>query len=176
MAWQDVETDVGSKLGRCSYSVHLKHGGARVSVPQSIAIELGWGPNTKFKLQVGAGEQDGSLRLVADPAGKIGCKPPPKGQGLLIRLGRWPGLAPRDVDKVSVDHEAQRSGAGALVVTLPKHATVNTPMPRTSSPTIAPPQRPAGNGGRTVDVTHRFFDDPKKPQLAPTSGTRTGGR
>lgn len=150
MAWQEVETDIGNKVGRCSYSVHLKHGGARVSLPEVVASELGWTVKTRFKLQVGAGELEGALRLVADAKGKISGKSAPKGGGLTIRLGRWPSLAPRDVDKVSVDHEMQKD-AGALVVRLPAHALAIAPAARI----------PALIGVAKTDVSHKFFDDPK---------------
>lgn len=154
MAWQEVETDVGEKVGRCSYSVHLKHGGARVSLPDTVATELGWSVKTKFKLQVGAGELDGSLRVVADPKGKISGKAPPnKGQSLTIRLGRWKSLAPRDVDKVYVEHDADKAN-GALVIRLPTHALAVAPAPRPN---------PNANGAAKTDVTSKFFDDPKKP-------------
>lgn len=157
MAWQEVETDIGAKIGRCSYSVHLKHGGARVSLPEVVAKELGWTAKTRFKLQVGAGESEGALRVVADAKGKISGKSAPKGGGLTIRLGRWPSLAPRDVDKVSVEHEVQRE-ASALVVRLPTHAQAVAPAPRTM---VAPTIPPQANG--KVDVSSKFFNDPKPP-------------
>lgn len=155
MAWQEVETDVGEKIGRCGYSVHLKHGGARVSVPPSVAGELGWTSKTRFKLQVGAGESEGALRLVADAKGKIAGKAPPKqGGGLTIRLGRWPSLAPRDVDRITVEHEVQKE-ACALVIRLPTHALAVAPAPRSSASALV------ANG--KTDVSSKFFNDPKPP-------------
>lgn len=164
MAWQEVETDVGEKVGRCSYSVHLKHGGARVSLPPAVADLMKWTAKTRFKLQVGAGESEGQLRLVATADGKIAGKSPPKGKGLLVRLGRWKSLAPRDVDKVFVEHDADPA-TGALIVHLPPHALMAAPAPR--APVVPPKAAPAG-AART-DVTSKFFDDPKKTNGRPVS-------
>lgn len=176
MAWQEVETDVGSKVGRCTWSVHLKHGGARVSVPESVTAELGWNKATKFKLQVGAGETDGSLRIVADSLGKIIGKAPPKGKGLLIRLGRWPALAPRDVDKIAVEHETQTLHS-ALVIRLPRHAQAVAPAPRPAVSITGGAQPGRDANGVPIppkrDVSDKFFNDPKRP-VAMASGVRGG--
>jgi len=173
MAWVETETDVGSKFGRCTWSVHLKHGGARVSVPEAVVAELGWSKATKLKLQVGGGDTEGSLRIVADTLGKIICKAPPKGKGLLIRLGRWPSLAPRDVDKVSVEHEVQKDH-GALVIRLPVHAQAVAPAPRTtpaSSVMGGGPTAATQPPGTKTSVNDKFFNDPKRP-VAMASGVR----
>jgi hypothetical protein len=173
MAWQEVTTDVGAKVGLTKYSVALKHGGARISVPAAIIKALGWKNGATFKLMVGGGELSGKLRLEPAKDGKIvGRQPPNGGEGLIIRLGRWKGLAPRDVDVVSVEAEVEGS---ALVVTLPQHARNEAPPPRptTSATTISSPPS-AGAAPAKRDVSAQFFNDPK-PQPAMASGVR-GGR
>lgn len=172
MAWQEVQTDVGAKVGRVKYSVALKHGGARISVPKAVADELGWKKTTTFRLLVGGGETDGKLRLEPFDKGRIVAKAPPSGEGLIIRLGRWPALAPRDVDAVAVEHEVDK---GALMVSLPDHARMVQPAARPATP--ASGGRDA-NGVPTAarrDVSHQFFNDPKKPPSM-ASGTRGDGR
>lgn len=132
MAWQEVETDIGDKApGRVKYSVKDRTGPS-ISVPPGILAELRWTAETRFKLQVGAGERDGMLRLVADAKGKIKGKVALKSMGMLIRLGRWPSLAPREVDKLSVDHEVEVNPTigNALIVTLPRHALAVAPKAR----------------------------------------------
>lgn len=164
MAWQEVETDVGSKAGATKYSVAMKHGGARVSIPAGVREKLGWTEKTTLKLMVGGGEMTGKLRLEPSPAGKIlGRKPPMGGGGLIIRLGRWPSLVNRDVDAVAVDAEFDGS---ALVVALPVHAQAIQPAPRPAIATAAtsPP-------GAKVSVNDKFFNDPRQP-VAMTSGVR----
>lgn len=191
MAWQEVTTDV-VKIGRVKYSVAFKHGGARVTVPQEIVDRLKWSGATKFKLFVGAGELDGKLRIVASDIGTIGGRPPPHGRdakpapkgaarkppplqetgGLIIRLGRWPGLAERDVEKIAVDVTVEVE-ASALTITLPVHAQMKAPAPRTQT-TAAPPVA-AATPGVKVDVTSKFFNDPPASKVGMVSGTR-GGR
>lgn len=139
MAWQEVETDVGAKIGRVKYSVALKHGGARISVPKHVLTELGWTKATCFRLMVGAGESDGKLKLEPMTKGRIVSKAPPSGEGLIIRLGRWTGLAPRDVEAIAVAHEII---GNALVVSLPRHARNE-----------APPAKPTSGSAPTRDVT-----------------------
>ena len=173
MAWQEVTTDVGAKVGLTKYSVALKHGGARISVPAAIVEKLKWSEKTTFKLLVGGGEMSGMLRLEPAKDGKIvGRKPPLGGGGLIVRLGRWPGLAPRNVDAVSVDSAVE---GAALIVTLPQHARNEAPPPRptaTATTISSPPS--AGQTAGKRDVSAQFFDDPKRPvQMA--SGVR-GGR
>jgi hypothetical protein len=63
MAWQEVDTDVGPKVGRVKYSVALKHGGARISVPKHIVEQLGWKKTATFRLLVGGGDMEGKLRI-----------------------------------------------------------------------------------------------------------------
>lgn len=172
MAWQEVTTDVGAKVGLTKYSVALKHGGARISVPAAIIKALGWKNGATFKLMVGGGELSGKLRLEPAKDGKIvGRQPPNGGEGLIIRLGRWQGLAPRDVDAVSVESEADGS---ALVVTLPQHARNEAPPPRPTATATTISSPPASPTAAKRDVSAQFFDDPKRPvQMA--SGVR-GGR
>lgn len=175
MAWQEVTTDVGAKVGLTKYSVAMKHGGARVSVPAAIVEQLKWSEKATFKLMVGGGEMSGMLRIEPDPKGKIvGRKPPLGGGGLIIRLGRWPGLAPRNVDAVSVESEVDGS---ALIVTLPQHARNEAPPPRpVATATIIPTTPPAaGPSAAKRDVTAQFFNDPKKPPVM-AAGTRSNGR
>lgn len=173
MTWQEVTTDVGAKIGLTKYSVALKHGGARVSVPAAVVDKLGWSESTTFKLLVGSGEASGKLRLQPTKDGKIvGRKPPLGGGGLIIRLGRWPDLAPRDVEAVSVEIEVD---GDALVITLPQHARNEAPSARPAPSSTLIPVMPAGAAAAKRDVTSKFFDDPKKPP-AMASGTRTTGR
>jgi hypothetical protein len=71
MAWQEVETDVGPKVGRVKYSVALKHGGARISVPKHIVEQLGWKKTATFRLLVGGGDMEGKLRIEPADKGRI---------------------------------------------------------------------------------------------------------
>lgn len=172
MAWQEVTTDVSAKVGLTKYSVALKHGGARISVPAAIVKSLGWKDGATFKLMVGGGEQSGKLRLEPAKDGKIaGRQPPNGGEGLIIRLGRWQGLAPRDVDAVTVESEVDGS---ALVVTLPQHARNEAPPARPPAGVTVMPASPGVPTAAKRDVTNQFFNDPKRPVQA-ASGVR-GGR
>jgi hypothetical protein len=171
MAWQEVQTDVGPKVGRVRYSVAHKHGGARISVPKHVVQELGWKTTTTFRLLVGGGDLAGKLRI--EPAdkgritGKTGGGPGAKSDTTIIRLGRWEKLAPRDVKGVAVEHEVDKQ---ALVIILPRHAQMATPEPRPQ----AAPAKPTPPTAAKRDVTSQFFNDPKKP-VGMQSGTR-GGR
>lgn len=166
MAWLEVQTDIGNVgIGRVKYSVSLKHGGARISLPRSVVEQLKWTNKMHFKLLVGEGDVAGKLRLDASAEGRITGRIAPSGGGMLIRLGRWPKLTPRDVDTVSVDHEVAN---GSLIVTLPTHALAVAPAPRVAPPTV---DRPTSK----VDVTSKFFDDPKADKTGMRSGVR-GGR
>lgn len=190
MAWQDVEVDLGgSRRGRVQWSVTAKQGGARITVPNTILEALGWTQHTTLKLQAGTGDASGSIRLVADSKGPIrATKPYANAKSLQYRLGIWQGM-PRDQEQVAIRHEVLD---GALVLHLPAVAHAATqktagmpaapaelaprPQPATTARPASimsgpPPERPAA---RKVDVTSRFFDDPKRPvQMA--SGVR-GGR
>lgn len=146
MAWQEVETDIGDTVGRCKYSVSQKHGGARISVPKALVETLLWKPDTRFKLLVGGGDADGKLRLSPNPSGRITGRLAIKGGGLLIRLGRFPQLAPRDVDAVVVEYEVDGS---SLNITLPTHARAVAPAPRQAT-------AHQGGIGRT-DVTSKVL-------------------
>lgn len=169
MAWQEVTTDVGTKVGLTKYSVALKHGGARISVPAAIVAQLQWTESTGFKLMVGGGELSGMLRLEPDPKGKIvGRKPPLGGGGLIIRLGRWQGLAPRDVEAVTVESRVEGS---ALIVTLPQHARNEAPPIKPPAGVTVMPKETGIPSAAKRDVTSQFFDDPKKPP-AMASGVR----
>lgn len=174
MAWQEVETDVGAKAaGRVKYSVAMKHGGARISVPKAVADELRWTKATTFRLLVGGGDTEGKLRLEPSSKGRIKAKASPSGEALIIRLGRWPTLAPRDVDALAVEHEVAE---GALTVTLPDHARMVAPSQRPAVSIMGGAQPARDANGVPVppkrDVSDRFFNDPKRPAMA--SGTRGG--
>lgn len=83
---------------------------------------------------------------------------------MLVRLGRWPSLAPRDVDAVAVDYEI--SAANALIISLPVHAQAVAPAPR-PGPTIAPPP------GSKVNVIDKVVGaGPTPPKYATQSGVR----
>lgn len=169
MAWQEVTTDVGAKVGTTKYSVALKHGGARISVPAAVVSELKWTEKMSFKLMVGGGELAGKLRLEPVKDGKIvGRKPPNGGGGLTVRLGRWAGLAPRDVDVVTVESEVDGS---ALVITLPQHARNEAPPAKPPAGVTVLPKGPQLPAAAKRDVTGQFFDDPKRPP-AMASGVR----
>jgi len=176
MAWQEVETDLGPAPGRVKYSVCMKRGGARVSVPKVVVDELGWSAATRFKLLIGAGDLEGKLRLEPKEGGAISGRIAPKGGGLLIRLGRWPALAPRDVDAIAVGSDVNDD---ALTIQLPEHARLVPPAARPAASIMGAAQSARdANGVKTAptakrDVTHRFFDDPKRP-VAMASGTRGG--
>lgn len=187
MSWLDVEVDLGgSRRGRVQWSVTLKQGGARITVPNTIIEALGWTQQTALKLQIGAGDKAGSLRIVADSKGPLrATKPYANAKSLQYRLGIWQGM-PEDQDQIAIRHEVLD---GALVLHLPTvaHSTVQTavstvtkPIPLAPRPQPAttprpasimadpPPERPAA---RKVDVTSRFVNDPK-PQPAMASGVR----
>lgn len=181
MAWQDVEVDLGgSRKGRVLWSVTAKQGGARITVPNGILEALGWTQHTALKLQVGTGDQAGHLRVVADSKGPIrATKPYANAKSLQYRLGIWRDM-PRDQEQVAIRHEVLD---GALVLHLPAVVKATTQpvaaravaaaVPAVSGSIMSgpPPVKPAGT---KVDVTSRFFDDPKRPvQMA--SGVR-GGR
>jgi len=200
MAWQDVEVDLGgSRRGRVQWSVTAKQGGARMTVPKPILEALGWTQHTTLKLQAGSGDASGSIRLVADSKGPIrATKPYANAKSLQYRLGIWQGM-PRDQEQVAIRHEVLD---GTLVLHLPAvaHASVQAaPAPATAKAAIPPPPADTDNTrGQPAklqprpsvsimsgppperptaakrDVTHQFFDDPKRPvQMA--SGVR-GGR
>ena len=168
MAWQEVDVDLGAGgAGRVKYSVALKRGGARISVPAELVAKLGWSDGMRFRLLVGSADLEGKLRIEPKDGGAIAARKPtgPKGGGgLIIRLGRWPQLAPRDVDAVKVDSEIHDD---ALTIRLPEHARQVVPAPRqVAVPTaIEPTQR------RTVSVNDKFFNDPK-PRVAMAAGVR----
>lgn len=173
MAWQEVETDIGAKVGTVKYSVALKHGGARISVPAPIALKLGWTVATTYKLMVGGGESSGMLRLEPVPNGKIRGRTPPKGgDALTIRLGRWPGLAPRNVDAVSVEPKIE---GAVLMVTLPQYARNEPPPPRVGSSATPVASVTVARPGAAVpakrDVTGPLMGDPKR-SVEMVSGTR----
>ena len=72
MSWQDVEVDLGrARKGHVHWSVTLKQGGARITIPNAVTEALGWTQHTALKLQVGSGDEAGSLRIVADGKGPI---------------------------------------------------------------------------------------------------------
>lgn len=169
MAWQEVKTNLGAGgAGRVKYSVAMKRGGARISVSAALVAQLGWTPDTRFRLLVGSADLEGRLRIEPKDGGAITARlargPKGTGQGLLIRLGKWPALAPRDVDAVKVDHEIHDD---ALTIRLPEHARAIAPAPRLA----AAPVPIASTERRTVSVNDRFFNDPKKPPSM-TAGTR----
>ena len=149
-------------------------------MPAALVAKLGWNEQTRFRLLVGSADLEGKLRIEPKDGGAISGKKPPKGGGsLTLRLGRWPLLAPRDVDAVKVDSEIHDD---ALTIRLPDHARVAAPAPRPgTAPALASvsgsvvrdangvplPPRPAAK----VSVNDRFFNDPK-PRAAMASGTR----
>jgi len=190
MAWQDVEVDLGgSRRGRVQWSVTVKQGGARITVPMDVIKVMGWTATTALKLQVGTGDNAGSIRLATDPKGPIhATKPYANAKSLQYRLGIWPGM-PEDQDRGAIRHEVLD---GALVLHLPATTQraaapvavkADTPA-AVGAPASQPQSRPAGSimsgpppqravTGK-IDVTSKFFDDPKRPvQMA--SGVR-GGR
>lgn len=173
MAWQEVEVDLGgSRKGRCLWSIKVKHGGARLTVPMDLANKLGWAATTTLSLQVGTGNDAGMLRLIEHPNGSIrAMKPYANAKSLQYRLGFWQGLPRQDQEQVAIRHEVLD---GALVLHPPapaEKAAVRLPRPTASIMSEPPPQRPVGG---KIDVTSKFFDDPKRPvQMA--SGVR-GGR
>lgn len=166
MAWQEVEVDLGAGgAGRVKYSVHQKHGGARISVPAALVAKLGWTEQTRFRLLVGSADLEGKLRIEPKDGGPISGKKPPKGGGsLTVRLGRWPQLAPRDIDAVKVDSEIHDD---ALNIRLPEHARAVAPAPRVATA----PMPIASTERRTVSVNDKFFNDPK-PRVAMAAGVR----
>lgn len=201
MAWQDVEVDLGgSRRGRVQWSVTVKQGGARITVPMDVIKVMGWTATTALKLQVGTGDNAGSIRLATDPKGPIhATKPYANAKSLQFRLGFWEGLVRQDQQQVAIRFEFE---GVALVLHPPAvaHATVQAaPAPATAKAAIPPPPADTDNTrGQPAklqprpsvsimtgppperptaakrDVTHQFFDDPKRPvQMA--SGVR-GGR
>lgn len=173
MTWQEVETDIGPKVGRVKYSVTLKHGGARVSVPKHVAEALGWKKDASLKLLVGGGEQEGKLRLEPAANGRLTMRTSVGKASTVfqVRLGRWSALAQRDVDSVAVEHVIDGK---ALVLALPRHALMVAPTISVGkSLATVSTENPLGAPNGKVDVSDRFFNDPKKP-IGMASGTRTG--
>ena len=187
MAWQDVEVDLGrARKGRVHWSVTLRQGGARITVPNSIIEVLGWTHHTSLKLQVGSGDKAGSLRIVADSKGPIrATKPYANAKSLQYRLGIWQSM-PKDQEQVAIRHEVLDA---ALVLHLPavaRPATQKTAGMPAAPTELAPRAQPATTARAASvmsgpaperptaakrDVTHQFFDDPKRPvQMA--SGVR----
>jgi hypothetical protein len=203
VAFQEVEVELGGQdLSRCKYSVHLKHGGARVSVPAALTEKLGWGTSTRLRLLVGSGDMEGILRLEAVAVGKITCRPALKSGGLLIRLGRFKGLPERPVEGLRVDTEIGgdaknlHSNVTWMQLKIPDHARLVAPMPRQTAnlggghqPTRdagekRPPNQAGGgmpverlpptyNGSRR-DVTERIAGKDGN-RIGMASGTRGGG-
>lgn len=193
MAWQDVEVDLGgSRRGRVQWSVTAKQGGARITVPMDVIKVMGWTATTALKLQVGTGDNAGSIRLATDPKGPIhATKPYANAKSLQFRLGFWEGLVRQDQQQVAIRFEFEgvalvlhppavaRATAQAAIPPAPAdrdntRGQPSKPQPRPSASIMSgpPPERPTAAG--KIDVTSRFFDDPKRPvQMA--SGVR-GGR
>ena len=192
MAWQEVTPDLGvSRRGRCLWSIKVKHGGARLTVPMDVASKLRWTATTALSLQVGTGNDAGSLRLIEHPNGPIRAMKPYAGaKSLQYRLGFWHGLLREDQDQsairsvidgdalilhppglahATVQPATAKPAAPDAVATL---ASLPKPRPSTSIMSGPPPERPTA---AKRDVTAQFFDDPKRPvQMA--SGTRSNGR
>lgn len=187
MAWQDVEVDLGGgRKGRVLWSVTVKQGGARITVPNAIIDALGWTQHTPLKLQVGTGDNSGTIRIAVDSKGPIhSTKPYANAKSLQFRLGLWQGM-PRDHEQVAIPHEvlggalilhlpaaparvAQTEAAKPVVTVAEPVAVAATPVRAASIMSGPPPVKPAATG--KIDVTSRFFDDPKKPP-AMASGVR----
>ena len=192
MAWQEMEVDLGgSRKGRCLWSIKVKHGGARLTVPMDLANKLGWAATTTLSLQVGTGNDAGMLRLIEHPNGAIrAMKPYANAKSLQYRLGFWQGLPRQDQEQSAIRSDidgdalilhppvvAQKVAEPATVkpATSDAVATLGSlPKPRPAASIMAgpPPERPTA---AKRDVTAQFFDDPKRPvQMA--SGTRSNGR
>lgn len=161
MAWQEVTPMLGGDAANAKrlvrYSV-TKRQGFKLMVPAATAVgECGWKVGEKLKLFVGSGDHAGKLRLVGDKAGLLTLHKFNRGDEVwFINLGkRVPHLPDREVARVVVQHAVS---AGALEITLPTHAQAVAPAPRTMvAPTIPPPAT-----GK-VDVSSKFFNDPKPP-------------
>ncbi len=198
MAWQEVTPDLGgSRKGRCLWSIKVKYGGARLTVPVDIASKLGWTASTALSLQVGTGNDAGMLRLIEHPNGAIrAMKPYANAKSLQYRLGFWNGLPRQDQEQSAMRSDiyggalilhppvvAQKVGEPINVraaVPPPPADTDNArgqplkpaPRPSTSIMSGPPPERPTA---AKRDVTAQFFDDPKRPvQMA--SGVRSNVR
>ena len=176
MSWEDV-TPINARtaLGMVNYSYSPKLG-ARVTLPASVGAALKWTAGQAVKLQVGAGEHAGQLRLVADGSGPLNVRTC-KTTALQVHIGKLDVLPAREVKRCSVRHEVE---ASALTITLPSHAQAIAPAARPtaaagggSSSLMAgpPPQRPAA--GAKVDVVDKVVGGTKTPpRFATASGTR----
>ena len=118
MSWEDV-TPINARtaLGMVNYSYSPKLG-ARVTLPASVGAALKWTAGQAVKLQVGAGEHAGQLRLVADGSGPLNVRTC-KTTALQVHIGKLDVLPAREVKRCSVRHEVE---ASALTITLPSHA------------------------------------------------------
>ena len=177
MSWEDV-TPINARTasGMVNYSYSLKLG-ARVTLPADVGEALQWTAGQRVKLQVGAGEHAGKLRLVAADNGPLIVRTC-KATALQVHIGKLDVLPAREVKRCSVRHEAVPS---ALAVTLPAHALAVAPAARPSQPagggaTVSimsgpAPERPAG--GQKVNVVDKIVGGVKHPpRFAPASGTR----
>ena len=88
--------------------------------------------------------------------------------------GTGPTVVIQHDDFNTVRYHVSGGGPGsALTITLPVHAQMKAPAPRTQT-TAAPPVA-AATPGVKVDVTSKFFNDPPASKVGMVSGTR-GGR
>lgn len=160
MAWQEVTPMLGGDAANAKrlvrYSV-TKRQGFKLMVPAVTAGECGWKVGEKLKLFVGSGDHAGQLRIAADKAGLLTLHKFNRGEEVwFVNLGkRIPQLPDREVARVVVQHVVS---AGALEITLPAHAQAIAPAPRVPVAADPPPKL---NGVGKVDVSSKFFNDPK---------------
>ncbi|WP_289298229.1 hypothetical protein [uncultured Reyranella sp.] len=126
MSWQDV-TPVNARtaLGMVNYSYSPKLG-ARVTLPASVGEALKWKAGHRIRLQVGADEHAGLLRLVADANGPLNVRAC-RTTALQVHIGKLDALPSREVKRCTVRHEVD---ASALTITLPSHAQALLPASR----------------------------------------------
>ena len=160
MAWQDVTPVIGSTAnakGRVRYRVTKKMG-CTVTIPPDVVDALSWKAGTRLKLAVGGGDLLGKLKLSEEPEALPQLKGS-RGGVFVLRLGRWPQLPDREVERLAVEHQVE---GRALILTLPSHA-LNV-APQRPGVSIAPPPR-------MVDVTERVAGR-NGSRTEPVAGTR----
>jgi hypothetical protein len=167
MAWKEVEREYATRqVDPVSFGVSSRWG-AQVSLREAVIQQLGWKRPQSLRLYVDMDEK--KIKLAASDAGQFRAGGLHKG-GALVRLGVLDGLRTDRVRNMPVRYTVD---GAELVVSIPaqlmngyKPAAVAGTVP--STPKTPPAQSTIA---RKVDVTNRFFNDPK-PHVAMASGLR----
>lgn len=169
MSWQEVTPVIGGTAGTMKRLVRYrvsKKFGAAVTVPASVAVELGWKKGDRLSLFIGGGDHAGKLRLALARAGLLTLRPTRGEDTYQVNLGRVPQLPDREVDRLVVEHQVETS---SLIIRLPAHAQSIAPPPPTRGPSlpVTPPS------GAKINVVDRVAGAGPQPRTyAPQSGVR----